>query len=122
MAGGKLRGRAVGPVLDDELTRDVQLPAEPQDFLGIFTIAATILENIRLRHHVVKLLSRGQCKGRDQSPVRTDKTLQGARRWRTDQWLPVLRERVIHRLRQWRTYDDQRCAKAHGRIAWRVTR
>ena len=94
MAWGQLGGRAVGPVLDVQLARRVQVRAELQYFIDVFLIVPNILLDIRRRHDVVKLLSRGQREGRDICPVRAEKRLPFM--IVVDQRLPAIR---IHDIR-----------------------
>src|SRR5215813_14101696 len=107
MAWRQLGGRTVGPVLDDQLARRVQVRAVLQYFIDVLLIVL-ICEDIRRWQRVVKLLSRGQREGRDIFPVRADKHLDHATQfgW-ANQRLPV--DWVSNRQR--RAILDQRCAK-----------
>src|SRR5215471_9338874 len=102
MTWGQLGGRAVGPVLDDQLAPRVQLCAELLYVIGVFLIVPIILEDIRrLGRYGVKLVSRGQREGCDILPVRADTLLRHATKlgW-ANQRLPVVRVRDVQRQRR----------------------
>src|SRR5215813_15471843 len=99
MTWGQLGGRAVGPVLDNQLAPCVQFRAVLQYVIDVFLIVPIILVDIRRTgRHGVKLVSRGQREGYDIVPVRTDTLLRHATQlgW-ANQRLPVVRVSDVQR-------------------------
>ena len=117
VAGGQLRGRAVGPVFNDQLLLRVQPGADAQDFFQVGLVQSRALQITRATGgsgRAIKLGCGGQRKRRDALPLRRHRTLQHAQV--VDQRLPAVRVTHIDGARPGNAGQTKRHRAVVGRI------